>query len=191
MDAIRAFARGFYPREALEAWADWSKDGGPHAAGSQRQSFVAVFDSKVVGFSTWMPHRNEPKTAHIKAVFVHPNWARRGIGMQLLDVAEQDALSSGYEQFTVGSSLNGVPFYGAAGYVIPTEGIIDPFDGAKSVHSARARRAARCGVSGKRRNAADERIWPTEGRFFTPAGRRYARIVVNQTTAPDMPSQQT
>jgi len=38
-------------------------------------------------------------------------------------------------------------------------------------------------VSGKRGNDADGRIWPTEGRFFAAAGRRYASLVVNQTTA--------
>ena len=46
-------------------------------------------------------------------------------------------------------------------------------------------------VSGKRRNAPDEWIWPTEGRLFAPAGRRYAPLVVNQTTARSMPCQQT
>ena len=46
-------------------------------------------------------------------------------------------------------------------------------------------------VSGKRGNDVDERIWPTEGRFFAAAGRRYASLVVNQTTAQSMPSRQT
>jgi len=48
---------------------------------------------------------------------------------------------------------------------------------------AGAVRSAMRGVSGKRRNAPDGRIWPTEGRFFAPAGRRYAPLVVGQTTA--------
>ncbi len=34
-----------------------------------------------------------------------------------------------------------------------------------------ARRAARCGSSGKRRNAADEPLWPTEGRVLLARGR--------------------
>ena len=63
-----------------------------------------------------------------------------------------------------------------------------------------ARCAARCGASGKRRNAPDGRIWPTivldarlrhDGRILAPAGRRYTPLVVNQTTARSMPSQQT
>ena len=54
-----------------------------------------------------------------------------------------------------------------------------------------ARRAARCGASGKRRNAPDGRIWSTEGRILAPAGRRYAPLEVSQTTARSLPSQQT
>ncbi|NNJ76343.1 MAG: hypothetical protein HKP56_14435 [Anderseniella sp.] len=38
-------------------------------------------------------------------------------------------------------------------------------------------------ASGKRRNAPDGRTWPTEGRFFASAGRRYAPLVVGQTKA--------
>jgi len=37
--------------------------------------------------------------------------------------------------------------------------------------------------SGKCRNVPDGRIWPTEGRFFASAGRRYAPLVVGQTMA--------
>jgi hypothetical protein len=72
---------------------------------------------------------------------------------------------------------------------------IDPFDGAKSVHSARHATQRDACVSGKLRNDDDGLIWPTivpearlgpcrrrvfnmTGRFYTPAGRRYASLVV-------------
>ena len=54
-----------------------------------------------------------------------------------------------------------------------------------------ARRAARCGASGKRRNMGDGLIWPTGGRLFGLAGRRCAPLVVNQTTARSAPCRQT
>jgi hypothetical protein len=44
-------------------------------------------------------------------------------------------------------------------------------------------RSAMWVASGKRRNAPDGRIWPTKGRFFASAGRRYAPLVVSQTKA--------
>ncbi len=36
--------------------------------------------------------------------------------------------------------------------------------------TGKARRAARCGASGKRRNAAGGRIWSTNGRLVLPRG---------------------
>ena len=54
-----------------------------------------------------------------------------------------------------------------------------------------ARRAARCGASGKRRNAADGLIRPTEGRVFAPAGRVAAPLWTVQSTARTAPCQQT
>ncbi len=114
--AILNLASDFHSTEAIKAWSDWSRIPEIHVAGSQRHSFVAVHDKEVVGFSIWMPHSEEPKTTHIKAVYVHSDWARKGVGTQLIDTAEQDALSLGYERFTVGASLNGLPFYASAGY---------------------------------------------------------------------------
>ena len=37
-------------------------------------------------------------------------------------------------------------------------------------YSGKARRAARCGASGKRRNAVGGLIWPTKGRVDLPRG---------------------
>ena len=75
--------------------------------------------------------------------------------------------------------------------VIPKEAIIDPSDGVKSARSARRGAQRDAGASGKRRNDADGRIWPTEGGIFAPAGLRYGPLVVSQTTARPMPRQQT
>ncbi|NNJ74314.1 MAG: hypothetical protein HKP56_04080 [Anderseniella sp.] len=48
---------------------------------------------------------------------------------------------------------------------------------------AGAVRSAMQVASGKRRNAPDGWVWPTKGRLFAPAGRRYALLVVSQTKA--------
>ena len=56
---------------------------------------------------------------------------------------------------------------------------------------SKARSAGRYGVSFKLRNAADGLIWLTEGRHCALSGRRYIHLVVNQTTAANMPRQQT
>ncbi len=55
--------------------------------------------------------------AKIRAFFVHPDWARRGIGSIILDACERAALDAGFTRLEMGATLTGVPFYRAKGYV--------------------------------------------------------------------------
>jgi len=55
--------------------------------------------------------------AKIRAFFVHPSWARRGIGRLILDACESAAQAAGFTRFEMGATLTGVPFYQACGYV--------------------------------------------------------------------------
>ena len=61
--------------------------------------------------------------AKIRAFFVHPNWARRGIGTALLTYCENAAAAEGFGRFEMGSTLTGVPFYRTFGY--SEEGNVD------------------------------------------------------------------
>ena len=54
--------------------------------------------------------------AKIRAFFVHPDWARRGIGTKILDACEHAAREAGFSRFEMGATLTGVPFYEARGY---------------------------------------------------------------------------
>ncbi len=54
--------------------------------------------------------------AKIRAFFVHPEWARRGIGGMILDACEKAALAGGFTRLEMGATLSGVPFYRAKGY---------------------------------------------------------------------------
>ena len=54
--------------------------------------------------------------AKIRAFFVHPQWARRGIGSLLLKACEQAALLAGFTHLEMGATLSGVAFYRAKGY---------------------------------------------------------------------------
>lgn len=54
--------------------------------------------------------------AKIRAFFVHPAWARRGIGGMILEACENAAKSAGFTQFEMGATLSGVPFYKVKGY---------------------------------------------------------------------------
>lgn len=55
--------------------------------------------------------------AKIRAFFVHPAWARRGIGGMILEACEAAAAAAGFRRLEMGATLTGVPFYRAKGYV--------------------------------------------------------------------------
>lgn len=61
----------------------------------------------------------DPKTqpAKIRAFFVDPNSARRGIGSLLLDHCEKAALSRGFSRVELMATLPGVKLYAARGYL--------------------------------------------------------------------------
>jgi GNAT superfamily N-acetyltransferase len=54
--------------------------------------------------------------AKIRAFFVHPDWARRGIGTLILQACENAALAAGFTRMEMGATLSGVAFYRAKGY---------------------------------------------------------------------------
>jgi GNAT superfamily N-acetyltransferase len=60
----------------------------------------------------------DPRTeaAKIRAFFVHPAWARRGIGTRILELCEQAAQAAGFTRFEMGATLTGIPLYRRHGY---------------------------------------------------------------------------
>ena len=54
--------------------------------------------------------------AKIRAFFVDPEWARRGIGAILLEACERAAITAGFRRLEMGATLTGVAFYRAKGY---------------------------------------------------------------------------
>lgn len=65
------------------------------------------------------PERLDPKTdaAKVRAIFVHPAFARRGLGTLILARVENAARAAGFRRFEMGSTLTGVPLYRLKGYV--------------------------------------------------------------------------
>jgi GNAT superfamily N-acetyltransferase len=55
--------------------------------------------------------------AKIRAFFVHPRWARLGIGSMILEACERAAIAAGFTRLEMGATLSGVAFYRAKGYV--------------------------------------------------------------------------
>jgi GNAT superfamily N-acetyltransferase len=65
------------------------------------------------------PASLDPATdaAKIRAIFVHPGWARKGLGSLMLAHCEEQARAAGFTRLEMGSTLTGAPLYRLRGYV--------------------------------------------------------------------------
>jgi GNAT superfamily N-acetyltransferase len=61
----------------------------------------------------------DPKrdAAKIRAFFIHPEWARRGVGSKILAACEIAARAAGFTSYEMGATLTGAKLFGAKGYV--------------------------------------------------------------------------
>lgn len=55
--------------------------------------------------------------AKVRAIFVHPEFARRGLGSLILARVEEAAREAGFRRYEMGSTLTGVPLYRLKGYI--------------------------------------------------------------------------
>jgi GNAT superfamily N-acetyltransferase len=88
----------------LAGCGGWSKRktlyGGDHQVGSLQPELLD-------------PSRDPAK---IRAIFVHPAFARRGLGSALLELSEKAAKEAGFSSFEMGSTLSGIALYSLKGY---------------------------------------------------------------------------
>ncbi|HWE87759.1 MAG TPA: GNAT family N-acetyltransferase [Terracidiphilus sp.] len=65
------------------------------------------------------PELLDPATdaAKVRAIFVHPDFARQGLGSLILQTVEDAARAAGFRRHEMGSTLTGVPLYRLRGYV--------------------------------------------------------------------------
>lgn len=61
----------------------------------------------------------DPKrdAAKIRALFIHPAWARRGVGSTILEACEAAAREAGFMSYEMGATLTGAKLFVAKGYV--------------------------------------------------------------------------
>lgn len=55
--------------------------------------------------------------AKIRAFFIHPDWARQGVGSMLLEACEAAARAAGFTRYEMGATLTGAKLFGPKGYV--------------------------------------------------------------------------
>ncbi len=70
--------------------------------------------------------------ARIRAIFVHPGFARQGLGSLILARVEAEAATAGFRRYGMGSTLTGVPLYRLKGYA-EVERILVPLGNGESL----------------------------------------------------------
>ena len=120
---------------------------------------VAEVDGALVGCGGWSSRRTlyggdqrkvgesdrlDPATdaARIRAFFVAPEWARRGIGRRILDACAAAAHAAGFATLELMATLPGVPMYAACGFV-EVEQVVDRLPDGTELPFVRMRRQAR------------------------------------------------
>lgn len=131
--SARALSRGFYTDAETESAIRhvFGPDSRLIADGTY---FVAEEDGVLAGCGGWSRRRTlyggdqtksgeEPlldparEPAKVRAFFVHPDFARRGVGSRILEACLAAARAAGFRRVELAATLPGVPFYAARGFV--------------------------------------------------------------------------
>jgi len=108
--------------------------------------FVVESESAIAGCGGWSrratlyggdhtPGRDaallDPATdaARVRAMYTHPQFARRGVGRLILELCEVAAKAEGFSRLELMGTMSGRPLYESAGYVV-IEDIVDDRGGA-------------------------------------------------------------
>jgi len=132
--SVRGLQAGYYSQAQMEAAL------GP-VFGVDRQLirdgtyFVAERNGTIVGCGGWSRRRSlyggdggragedqllDPKRepARVRAFFVHPAWARRGIGRSIMAACEEAIVEAGFCAVEMVATLAGEPLYASFGYAV-------------------------------------------------------------------------
>src|SRR5215831_9423271 len=131
--SARELSRGFYTSEETES-AILHVFGPDSRLIADGTYFVAEEDGRLAGCGGWSRRRTlyggdqtksgeepllDPATepAKVRAFFVHPDFARQGIGSRILERCVEAARAAGFRRLELAATLPGVPFYEARGFL--------------------------------------------------------------------------
>ncbi len=85
--------------------------------------YGAFTEGQLIGTASWQVNGDDGQMARISSVFVDPMFLRLGIGGRLLTEVEARAFQSGFNQLSISTTLNAVPFFEKAGYQVASRGV--------------------------------------------------------------------
>jgi GNAT superfamily N-acetyltransferase len=132
--SVRALSQGYYTPEQIESAIR-------HVFGPDTQLiadgtyFAAEAEGTIAGCGGWSRRRTlyggdqmkdaedpllDPATeaARIRAFFVHPDWARRGIASAIMEACRAAAAAAGFQRLELMATLPGEPLYRAFGFQV-------------------------------------------------------------------------
>src|SRR5262245_36473654 len=112
--AVHGLAAGHYPQAILDTWAPPIREQAIERVRANREGevrLIAVLDGQAVGIGALMPDQSE-----LRACYVVPFAARKGVGAAVIKEIERVALERGVNQLHLDASVNAEPFYLAMGY---------------------------------------------------------------------------
>ncbi|XRD81733.1 GNAT family N-acetyltransferase [Dyella halodurans] len=109
-EAILAQCRGHYPPRDLEIWTSGAMSEA-FARRVEELFYVVDVDARMAGCGMI-----DLSTGKIDAVFVRPEYMRRGVGRAIMDHLEHLALRAGLAKLHLEATLNAAPFYLALGF---------------------------------------------------------------------------
>lgn len=131
-DSVRRLSAGFYTDEQIEG-AISDIFGIDTQLIEDQTYYTACVDDEPVGCGGWSKRRTlfggdqaknddddllDPETepARIRAFFIDPQWARRGIGSRIMRRCEEDALQAGFKEMKLVATLPGEQLYRHFGF---------------------------------------------------------------------------
>jgi GNAT superfamily N-acetyltransferase len=88
--------------------------------------------------------------ARIRAFFVDPEWARRGLGRRLYEACERAAAAAGFLAFELVATMPGVPLYRALGFEMLERFVVPMPDGSELPVARMSRRITSDAMAARR-----------------------------------------
>ncbi|MDX2106863.1 MAG: GNAT family N-acetyltransferase [Candidatus Melainabacteria bacterium] len=123
-NAVHRSASPFYDQEILDEWSPLASLNRESLLfeklrDNPEKAFMLVIEcmGQIAGFGEIVPSLSE-----LRALYIDPQFGRRGFGKALLQTLESNAKQQGLARLSLHSSLNAKEFYLHNGYVVDAEG---------------------------------------------------------------------